>query len=121
MSALRGFGFTHENGVIRHWYIGSDGVKRWVVGDKPVDEVSPAVMSGGCAIKARLDADFSRLFFNGGVGSSGFSAGEQTGPVIDASTLSPAVATTTPRNPPCAVAAVSNNEVTPCTTDSPRT
>jgi hypothetical protein len=35
---LRGFGFTYENGIGRHWYIGADGIKRWVVGDQPVDQ-----------------------------------------------------------------------------------
>lgn len=38
MSDLRGLGFTYENGVCRHWYIGADGIKRWAAGGQPVGQ-----------------------------------------------------------------------------------
>lgn len=36
---LRGFGMTFDTqtGVVRRWYVGSDGVKRWADNDQPVD------------------------------------------------------------------------------------
>lgn len=37
MSGLRGFGFTFENGHVRNWYVGADGVQRWADNDQPVE------------------------------------------------------------------------------------
>lgn len=38
--SLRGFGMTMdiERGIIRHWYVGKDGVKRWVDNNEPVEQ-----------------------------------------------------------------------------------
>lgn len=38
-STLRGFGFTVAAGTMRHWYVGKDGVKRWVHNDMPTNVV----------------------------------------------------------------------------------
>jgi len=37
---VKGFGFTFENGGIRTWYVGEDGVKRYM-DDTPVAPVEP--------------------------------------------------------------------------------
>jgi len=38
---LRGFGFVFENGGMRNWYVGPDGVQRWADTDQPVDSTKP--------------------------------------------------------------------------------
>jgi hypothetical protein len=37
---LRGFGITYDlqTGKARHWYMGSDGIKRWLDNDQPVEK-----------------------------------------------------------------------------------
>jgi hypothetical protein len=35
---LRGFGFVYLNGYMRAWYIDPEGIKRWAVGDQPVEQ-----------------------------------------------------------------------------------
>jgi hypothetical protein len=39
MNTLRGFGLMYDTrtGTTRQWYVGADGVKRWM-DDEPVDE-----------------------------------------------------------------------------------
>ena len=46
---MRGFGFEMDvpSGAVRYWYIGDDGIKRWVMGDKPVDEKSESEAKNG--------------------------------------------------------------------------
>ena len=36
---IRGFGFTFnpETGACRNWYVGDDGIKRWLDNGQPVD------------------------------------------------------------------------------------
>ncbi len=50
MSGLRGFGFVFENGRCRNWYVGADGVKRWVAGNQPVDDGLDSVDCTGVLI-----------------------------------------------------------------------
>lgn len=49
---MRGFGFTFDiaSQGLRQWYMGEDGVKRWLYSDEP------------CSVVERLDADFNKHF-----------------------------------------------------------
>lgn len=49
---MHGFGISFDiaSKSIRQWYVGEDGVKRWLYSDQP------------CSYSERLDADFNKFF-----------------------------------------------------------
>ena len=50
MAITSGFGFVLDinNGTIRHWFLGKDGIKHWVDNNEPVNE--SAVLPGSSSI-----------------------------------------------------------------------
>ena len=42
MSITGGFGFTFDSGFLRRWYMGRDGIRRWVDNDAPVEPSQPS-------------------------------------------------------------------------------